>query len=184
MKNAVILHGTGGNSKENWFQWLKKELLSKGYEKVWVPNLPGADRPNVCTYNAYLDERYNFNKDTMMVGHSSGAVSILGLLNKLPEDKKIKKAVLVAGFKDNLDWEDLSDLFIYKFDWKKLQRMCDEYILIHSTNDPYVPMKHGELLKDKLGPKAKLIVMKDQKHFSMGSYGPKYKKFPELLKYL
>ena len=31
MKNALILHGTQGNSGENWFPWLKKKLEEKGY---------------------------------------------------------------------------------------------------------------------------------------------------------
>ena len=88
MKNALILHGTGGDSKENWFQWLKKELESKGY-KVWVPDLPGADKPNIRNYNQYLLDNWSFDDETVMVGHSSGAVSILGLLNIFPKDKNL-----------------------------------------------------------------------------------------------
>jgi len=27
MKNALIIHGTEGYPKENWFPWLKKEIV-------------------------------------------------------------------------------------------------------------------------------------------------------------
>lgn len=45
MKNAIILHGTLGSPRGNWFQWFKNELTKKGY-KVWSPDLPNSDEPN------------------------------------------------------------------------------------------------------------------------------------------
>ena len=188
MKNAAILHGTDfektrTQSKNNWFPWLKKELKDQGYQ-VWLPELPDADRPNVCTYNIFLDDNYDFDDETIMIGHSSGSTSILGWLNKIPENRKIKTAILVAGFKDNLGISECDGLFTYDFDWNKLKKMADEYILIYSDDDPYVPLEHGKYFKEKLGDKAELIIIKGQKHFSIGSFGEKYRQFPELLKYL
>lgn len=181
MKNALILHGTEGHSQENWFPWLKEELEKRGY-KVWVPDLPGADKPNVCTYNPFILSKWQPNEESVIIGHSSGATSILGLFNKLDDDIKVDKAILVAGFRDNLDWDALDDLFIYDFDWEEIKTKAKEFILLHSDDDPYVPLEQGEFLKKKLG--AKLIVQKGQKHFSVGSGGEKFKKLPILLELL
>jgi predicted alpha/beta hydrolase family esterase len=180
MKNAVILHGTNATSKDNWFPWLAKELRNKGY-KVWVPDLPSADRPNVCNYNPFLLDNWDYTGGTVMIGHSSGATSILSLLNKFPKDKKIDTAILVAGFTDDLGWDALVDLFIYPFDWKKIKSKAEKFILIHSDDDPYVDLKHGYELKKRLGNKAELIIKKGQKHFSIDHGGPKFRKLPIIL---
>ena len=71
------------------------------------------------------------------------------------------------------------ETIIYDFDWQKLRKMSQQYILVHSDDDPYVPLSHGKFLAEKLS--GKLVVLKGQKHFSTSTAGLKYKKFPFLL---
>ena len=177
MKNVLILHGTGSNSQGNWFPWLKKELLEREY-KVWVPNLPDADHPNTKKYLKYIFSNWKFDSESVVIGHSSGAVAILGLLQSLSKNVVIKKAILVSAFKDNLGWDVLNGLFKEPFDWKKIKSHAQKIILYHSDTDPYVPLSHAQYLKEKLD--AELIVKKNQGHFNL-ELGPQYKKFPELL---
>lgn len=181
MKNALILHGTFDDSQSNWFPWLKKELEKKGY-RVWVPDLPYADKPNIYRYNQFIFKNWEFDKDSMMIGHSSGAVAILGILENLPENVVVKKAVLVAGFVDDLSWEPLNELFLKEFNWEKIKRSCEDFVFIHSDNDPYVDLRHGEFLEEKLG--GKLVILKNQKHFSVDSFGKEYKRFSEILMFI
>lgn len=179
MKNALIIHGVGGYPEENWFMWLKEKLERKGY-KVWLPQLPNCDRPDVDLHNKFLlSGEFDFNNETILIGHSSGAVETLSLLDNLPYGKKIKKAILVAGFIDNLNREALDGLFIHKFNYDNIKSKVDEIVLVHSDDDPYVPLEHGKFLKKVLN--AKLIIKKGQKHFSIGSFGKKYKEFPLIL---
>lgn len=181
MKNALILHGTGNNSKDNWFPWLKKELQDKGYE-VWVPDLPQANNPNLERYNKFIFSNWEFDSESILIGHSSGAFAIMGILEELPDDVVVKKAIMVAGFKNDLGLRSINELFLKPLDYKKIKKRAKEFILIHSDNDPYVDLEHGRVLKEWLG--GKLLIMRGQKHFSTSTYGEKYREFPELLKYI
>lgn len=182
MKRVLVLHGTDGSSQVNWFPWLKQQLGDKGVE-VWVPDLPQADKPNINRYAQFIFQNKNwvFDRDTVLIGHSSGAVAILGLLQKLPKGTTVGTCILVGAFKDDLGWEALSELFLEKFDFDLLQKKAAKFIFIHSDNDPYCPLDHAQYLAEKLA--AQLIVKKGQGHFSTGK-NPEYTTFPYLLELL
>jgi len=180
MKNALILHGTDNDHTGNWFPWLHKKLEEKGY-KVWTPDLPGADRPNIKKYNKFLlDENdWEFNQDSIIIGHSSGAVAILSLLQALPANTVVNTCYLVGSFKDDLGWDVLDDLFEKPFDYELIKTKAKKFVFIHSDNDPHCPLEHAEFLAQKL--EGELIVKKGQQHFSISTAGEQYKQFPYLL---
>lgn len=179
MKNALILHGTNNNSKKNWFQWLKQRLEERGW-KVWTPDLPGADEPNPKVYNEFIfNSDWEFDEDSVLIGHSSGAVEILSLLQHLPEGTKVDKAILVGAFRDNLGVPELSRLFDEEFDFKKIKTKANRFVFIHSDNDPYCPLDHAEYLSRQLD--GELIVKPGEAHFSISTAGEKYKEFPLVL---
>ncbi len=180
MKNALILHGTGDCPKDNWFEWLKNKLEKENY-KVWLPQLPDASKPNIQKYNQLLlsNTDWNFNQESVLVGHSSGAVAILGLLQNFPQGKKVDVCYLIGSFKDDLGWDSLDELFLKPFDFELIKTKANKFIFIHSDNDPYCPLKHAQYLSNKLG--GELIIKPGQFHFSIGSAGQKYKEFPFLL---
>ncbi len=179
MKNALILHGKGGDSKSNWFPWLKEELEKKGYE-VWIPNLPGAGVPNVkINTELLLNSDFEFSKDTIIVGHSAGSVQILHLLSSLPKEIEIKTAYLVVSFMNDLGWEDLRGLFLEPFDFEKIKTKAKKFIFFHSDDDPFCPLDHAKYLSEKVN--GELVIIPGQKHFSISTSGEKYKEFPELL---
>ncbi len=165
MKNALILHGTNGNSSENWFPWLKTELEKLEYE-VWVPDLPQAEKPNIERYNKFIlaNKEWKFDSEAIIIGHSSGAVEVLGLLEALPENIVVNKCFLVGSFINDLGWDSLNELFLKPFDFEKIKKHAKEFIFIHSDNDPYCPLDHAKYLAEKLN--SELIVEKGQGHFS------------------
>ncbi len=156
MKNALILHGTNAHSKENWFPWLEQELRKNKY-KVWTPDLPHPEKPSIPRYNAFIFPKWTFDRESIVIGHSSGAVAILGLLQEMPDSITVDRAFLIAGFIGDLGWEPLRELGKVNFDWKKIKQKARKFILIHSDNDPYVTIEHGEKLKENLG--ADLIIL-------------------------
>lgn len=186
MKNALILHGAENDSSENWFPWLKKELEQKGY-KVWVPDLPNSEAPVLKDWlRVIFGNGWVFDEDSIIIGHSAGATLILRILEKLPKDIKINKAILVAGF---IFLGKYPEYFKYKenilknpFDFQKIKESCNKFYFIHSDNDKYdCGVENGEIMKDKLG--GELVVMSGEGHFSLGS-SKKYTTFPKLLEYI
>ena len=179
MKKVLILHGTGGNSRGEWFPWLKTELERKG-SWVWAPDLPGAQEPDINTYNEFIFENcpFGFDRETVIIGHSSGAVAAFGLVQML--HGPVEQLISVAGFVDDLNYDPVKKMFAtWNFDWEKVRLGSRRITIIYSDDDPFVPKKHAVKLQNLL--KAKSIMMPGQKHFSVLTF-PKYTKFPELLK--
>ncbi len=179
MTKFLILHGTDASPGANWFMWLKGKLIGDGHE-VWLPQLPGADTPNAKTYTAFILDNKDFviDSDTVVIGHSSGAVEIFHLLQHLSSDIVIKAAILVSAFKDDLGLNTLTGLFEEPFDFKVIKARCGSFILIHSDNDPYVPLEQADYLAEELD--AELLLFEGQGHFNT-ELSPEYKQFPDLL---
>lgn len=180
MTKYLILHGTNASPDDNWFMWLKGKLIGKGHQ-VWLPHLPNSKEPNSETYANFLLSNKDFviDSETVIIGHSSGAVETLRLLEKI--DVTIKAAILVSAFKDDLGWGALAGLFQSPFDFETIKLHCDKFIFVHSDNDPYVPLEHAEYLSERLN--AELTIVEGQGHFNTES-SPDYKQFPQLIEIL
>jgi uncharacterized protein len=179
MKKALILHNTSGSPLSNWYLWLQRELETLGWA-VWVPQLPDADNPNITNYNTVLLQREDWlgGGETVIIGHSSGSVAALGLLQKLSGNSQIATCYLIGSFKDDLGWPNLGGLFTEPFDFDRIKSRCGQFVFLHSDDDPYCPLEHAKYLADKLD--GELIVQPGQKHFSEET-DPKYTTFPFLL---
>lgn len=182
--HAVIVHGLNGSSAENWFPWLKVKLQALGYN-VWVPDMPHADHPVGSEWVTYLLESgWDFN-DTLLVGHSAGAVTALLLAQALPKNVRLHGMVMVSAFEpmqpgDEL-YPKLTDLHDQPFNFAKIKAASNTRIFIHSDNDPYCPLKGAKNLATATN--SELVVIADGRHFSTED-SPSYSKFPRLLKIL
>lgn len=181
-KNAIILHGTNFDPNRlevehlgNWFPWLKEQLESDGY-KVWLPELPKAWAPNIQTYWNFLKD-FDFNEQTIIIGHSSGAAAILGVLQRLPAGIKINKAILVAGFYRDQGW-NCDKLFDLEIDFEKIKNAAKKIELIWSPNDPYIAKEQTDYLAENLGVEP--VIIPNSGHFNL-EYGERFRGFPDLL---
>lgn len=181
MKTAIILHGTLGSPDGNWFQWLKEELEKRGMN-VWLPQLPHAEQPSLQEWQQFIKEQCPFpvGQDTLVVGHSSGAILALMLAQNTTE--KIGAIVGISVFHDNsLQWEPNDKLFDVHFDWPAIRHGVNKLVFIHSDNDPYVPLDQAQFVSTSTD--AKMVIIHGQGHFNL-ERSDEYRQFPKLLEIL
>jgi uncharacterized protein len=179
---ALLLHGTSGSHESNWLPWLSERLEALNW-KTWVPDLPMADYPDITRYTSFLLENlpWTLDEETVVVGHSSGSLAALGLLQSSPTTAKVRLCVLVGAFKDTLGWSNLDGLFTRPFDFASLRKRAAKFVLYHSDTDPYCPVEHAEFLAKELD--GELRLEPGQGHFSAETEPP-YLEFPKLLQLL
>ncbi len=168
MKRIFIIHGWGGNPKDGWFPWLKKELENKGY-KVEVLSMPNSDEPKIKEWVSFLNKKVGkLDENTYFVGHSIGCQTIMRYLEN--SNIKIKGIIFVAAWFNlkNLETkedEEIAEPWIKtKIDLKKVKDNCKKVITIFSDNDPFVPLSDSKIFKKELN--AKIIIEKNKGHFS------------------
>lgn len=169
-----------GSPEGNWFRWLEKQLVKRRME-VWLPSLPNADKPSLKEWLKFVEENcpFEIDKDTIVVGHSSGA--ILGML-MLQAGYTLGALIAVSIFIDNtLDWEPNDRLFDVDFDYDKIRANRSKRLIINSETDPYVPLEKAEEVAGK--SRTELMVIKNQGHFNL-EQSKNYKEFPRLLEIL
>jgi hypothetical protein len=168
VQTAFIIHGSGGNPNRHWYPWLKEKLEERGLQ-VFVPQFP-IDEENQILENWFKTlEQFKENlENSILIGHSLGAPFILNVLNQW--NCKIKVAFLVSGFVGHLEVKDepnINDFSERKFDWDKIKSQCSKFYIIHSDNDPYVPLEKAKELAQKLG--VEVILVKNGAHFQSQS---------------
>lgn len=143
---------------------MRRELERRGF-RVFVPAMPNTMHPKMDSWVNHLAKTVGKpDKDCYFVGHSLGAITILRYLETLKPGQRVGGAILIAGFDDNLGYEELNSFFASPVEWDKIKSRSKKFVAIHSDDDPYVPLKHSITFKEKLG--AESIVMHNMKHFS------------------
>ena len=186
MKRAVLLHGTDGELGEHWFGWLSTWLEARGY-KIFEPQLPNCHTPDRREYHHFLTHQGWDFADNLLIGHSSGATTVLNLLqsNDIPV---VETAILVSAFLnecltigtnqyepgqfDNL-WPEVG------FDAEKIRRGARRILFIHSDNDSYCSYDDAREFADKVG--AEFVAVHDGQHLGLESG---LRELPQITDYL
>ena len=166
MKHAVIVHGFKGKPETNWKPWLKEQLEAQGF-KVDVPTMPNTDHPIASEWVSKLAGTVGEpTRDTYLVGHSLGCITILRYLETLKPDQRIGGAVFVAGFGERFKKYRSGNhdtFFDHDLDWQRIRGRCAAFVAIHSEDDPGVEPEQLQVFERNLGAKA--ILMQGMGHF-------------------
>lgn len=164
LKKAIIVHLYEGYPEYCWYPSVKRDLEKLGL-KVYVPQMPKPNFPDEKKWVSTLKKVVGMpNKDTYLIGHSIGAVTILRYLEQLPKGIKIAGVILVAGFTDDMGYEEFSNFFTKPFNFEAIKRKVNFFSIIASDDDPYIDLKYGRELSEKLN--GVLLIKKGMKHMS------------------
>ena len=171
------MHGKDTDPTQKWYPWIANEMEKMGIPHI-APTLPNASNPLMSEW-LYELKKTAPDENTILVGHSRGGVAILRYLEILPEDKRVKKVILLgtnSGSNKEVSITDRSSGFYTEggYDFEKIKKHCDDFVVMHSKDDPWVPFEHGEENAKGLG--AKFLQFEDYQHFGKGT-----NEIPELL---
>ena len=170
MQRIFLIHGWGGSSHNDWFPWAKNALEAQGY-RVFVPEMPETEHPKIDPWvNALMETVGEPKPDDVFIGHSIGCQAILRYLERLPEEQKVGKLVLIAPWwflTLDVDEEqsDADPWLKIDVDFGKIKTKADKFVAVFSDNDPFVILeKNIKFFKENLNPET---VIKEKKgHFT------------------
>lgn len=165
MKRAIIIHCWEEYPEYCWYPWVKKELENKGFQ-VELPAFPDTKNPKLSAWLSKLKEVIGEpDEELYLIGHSLGCVTIMRYLEALKVNQKIGGVVFVAGFNENVGYDEIQSFFETPVDLEKTKsRVKNGFVAIHSDDDPHVDLKYADVFKEKLG--AEIIIKHNAKHFS------------------
>lgn len=185
MKNAIIVHGRPGkkeyysskypsSSNFHWIPWLQKQLIIRDI-KADTPEMPFAFAPEWKTWKKEF-ERFEVNKNTILVGHSNGGGFLVRWLSDNPK-VKVDKLVLVApSFHEN-EYVN-KNFFRFTIDPKLSKRVRRIVILNGLKDSKSVHKSVDKIVKNIKG--VRVLEFPSNGHFILADM--KSEKFPQLLK--
>lgn len=175
MKNAWLLHGTGGSDKDYfWFEDTKEFLEENGYS-VWWPLLPNTNSPNLVETRNFIEENMpGVTEETIIIGHSSACPLILHLMEYF--QVKVKQVILVSGYYQKIS-EEANSMLPERFNWDLIKSKANEIVIINSDNDPWgCDDKQARPAAEQLG--AKFILMPGEGHMGSLTFNQPFREFP------
>jgi uncharacterized protein len=164
---AILMHGKNTHPDDKWYPWFREQMELRGIE-VHIPELPDSDEPKMEEWATILRNLHP-DEHTVLLGHSRGGVTVLRYLETLPGGAQIKKVILLgtnSGSAKYMAMPTESNHGFYTkegYDFEKIKSHCNDFVVFHSEDDPWVPFAHGKENAEELD--AKFVVFKDKKHF-------------------
>jgi len=183
--NAIILHG--GPSREeyydpaapsmsnaHWLPWLQGQLLKAGIDAA-TPEVPRAYDRHWPTWVREV-ERFEMSRDTILVGHSTGAGFFIKYLSIHPE-LAVNKVVLVAPWLDPRHEHTVGFFDDFEIAHDLAQRTAG-LVIFNSDNDQESVQETVVTVRAAL-PVARYVEFHAYGHFCFEDLGTV--EFPELL---
>ena len=172
-KRVIFIPGNGGGSpQDNWFPSVKQELEAAGLIVI-AEEFPDNVLARASYWLPFLLNELKVDNDTILVGHSSGAIAAL----RITEQQAILGSVLVGAYHTdlNMDTEKQSGYFNQPWDWQRIKKHQQWCVVFASQDDPWIPIAEPRFLTEQLN-------CEYHEYLDQGHFGGDYHKptFPEL----
>lgn len=166
--NIFLVHGTFGKPFENWFPWLENELDKKKI-RCTVPSFPTPEHQNYEDWKRLMDYYCNIgivNEETVLVGHSCGAVFLVHYL--LSHKIYVKGLICVSGYNNFVSGYEMMDqlnstFYVDTIDIN-MTKFARKVYAFYGDNDPNIPQEYLHDFAVAIGGKIQCI--KDAGHFN------------------
>lgn len=170
---AMIIPGNDNTLiTSNWYPYVKEELEKLGIEVI-AQNMPDPKFARKDIWLPFIKEKTS-GENSILIGHSSGAVAILKFL----EENRCRLAIIVGAYYTDLgdDLEKKSGYFDEPWKWEQIKNNAEKIVLFASQDDPYIPISEPRFIREKVN--AEYHEYKDEGHFGADA---NKKEFPEIV---
>lgn len=146
---VILIHG---NDTLRWdYKWMphvKAELEKIGLAVIGE-TLPDSILARERYWIEFLKEKICVDENTILIGHSSGAVCAM----RFSETNKILGSILISPCYTDLgdEMEQQSGYFNRPWQWDKIKDNQEWIVQFSSTDDPYVPIEESRYIHKMLG---------------------------------
>jgi predicted alpha/beta hydrolase family esterase len=164
VQRVVIVHGYQSSPDANWFPWLQSALEAEDIGVTVVP-LPDPDDPGKAAWENAVSTALGVpDATTVVVAHSLGVVTVLRVLETLPEPWELGGLAVVAGFTEPLEaLPELDGFLATDVAVERVATSIRERTVLRSETDPFVPPEASDDLARRLS--ASLQVYPGAGHF-------------------
>jgi uncharacterized protein len=145
--NAVLIHGNGGGTAGDiWLPWLERELTALGLAVI-NRTFPDNVKARARYWLPFLEE-LGAGEDTILIGHSSGAVAAM----RYAETHRLAGSVLIAAYHTALGdrKEVASGYFNAPWQWQRIRDNQPWIGIFNSKDDPYIPIAEPRFVAAQL----------------------------------
>jgi predicted alpha/beta hydrolase family esterase len=170
---AILIHGNGGSTAgDHWLPWLEREIRALGVDVI-NHTFPDNVKARASIWLPYL-ESLEAGEDTILIGHSSGAVAAM----RYAETHRLLGSILVGVCHTDLGdaGEIASGYYAAPWQWRRIRENQRWIAIYNSDDDPCIPVSEARFVAKQLG--CSYFEFRDRGHFN-----DRYD-FPEALEFV
>ena len=141
---VILIHGNGGSTAgDHWLPWLERELSALGLDVI-NRTFPDNVKARAEFWLPFIEE-LGADDDTILIGHSSGAVAAM----RYAETHRLLGSVLVGVCHTDLgdSGEAASGYFRLPWQWEQIRANQKWIAIYQSTDDPLIPVAEAALCR-------------------------------------